>query len=259
MFEPKDPDRRLSWTPIGTHQRICLSVTIRDLTGPPPKSGEPADPGRAGGRCSVSRIRNAGRSDIGASRRTRLAGLDPGFAVLVCHPSSAPPSRRNLIFDPTASRRIGRNSGGELRGTQFERGWAPNTLRVRLAPLASVVGQLATSPTLMTWSRNTQRSREYFPKTLCRIRPRVPLDAILRASEGSDGVPGIRQAVNNRAPYPFSRRPPFSPPPPCIRTAFRKRSDSPGQSRPPWLPYAPWARSEGAIRHRLSKTEKQGP
>ena len=38
-----------------------------------------------------SGIRNAGRSDIDASRRTRLAGPDPEFAVLVSHPSFGPP------------------------------------------------------------------------------------------------------------------------------------------------------------------------
>ena len=43
-----------------------------------------------------SRIRNAGRSDIDASRRTRLAGPDPEFAVLVSHPSFGPPHSEKL-------------------------------------------------------------------------------------------------------------------------------------------------------------------
>src|SRR5208337_2721948 len=80
-----------------------------------------ADPGRAGRSLFRSEIRDAGRSDIDASRRTRLAGPDPGFAVLVSHPSfGSPPSRRNLIFDPTASRHVGpalgRRTAGHSRG-----------------------------------------------------------------------------------------------------------------------------------------------
>src|SRR5271157_2403813 len=43
-----------------------------------------------------SGIRNAGRSDIDASRRTRLAGPDPEFAVLVSHPSFGPPFPEKL-------------------------------------------------------------------------------------------------------------------------------------------------------------------
>src|SRR5271165_1152345 len=43
-----------------------------------------------------SGIRNARRSDIDASRRTRLAGPDPEFAVLVSHPSFGPPFPEKL-------------------------------------------------------------------------------------------------------------------------------------------------------------------
>ncbi len=67
-----------------------------------------------------SGIRNAGRSDIDASRRTRLARPDPEFAVLVSHPSFGPPFPEKLIFDPTASRHVGpalgRRAAGHSRG-----------------------------------------------------------------------------------------------------------------------------------------------
>ena len=87
-------------------QAVCLSAMIRDLTGLPSKPRRPRRPGPRRRSLVRSRIRNAGQSDIGVSRRTRLAGPDPEFAVLVCRPSFSSPSRRNLIFDPTAPHRV---------------------------------------------------------------------------------------------------------------------------------------------------------
>ena len=50
--------------PIGTHQRICLSATIRELTGLPPKAREP--------RRSGPRRRSLFRSRIRAGNRCRF-------------------------------------------------------------------------------------------------------------------------------------------------------------------------------------------
>jgi len=76
-----------------------------------------------------SRIRNAWRSDTDASRRTRLAGLDPWSAVLVCHPSSDPPFPEKLDL---RSHRLTprRPSGGGPRSTQEE---APGPLHLTAA------------------------------------------------------------------------------------------------------------------------------
>jgi hypothetical protein len=59
-----------------------------------------------------SGIRNAGRSDIDASWRTRLAGPDPEFAVLVSHPSFGPPfpEKRDLRSHRITPRRPGTRS-----------------------------------------------------------------------------------------------------------------------------------------------------
>ncbi len=122
---------------------------IRYPTGLPLKPRKPRRSGPRRRSLFRSRIRNAWRSDTDASRRTRLAGLDPGFGVLVCHPSSAPPFPEKLGL---RSHRLTphRPSGGDPRGTQFEWGWAPNRSGFGSPTLASVVGQLAAARLLMT-------------------------------------------------------------------------------------------------------------
>src|SRR5208337_4300295 len=68
-----------------------------------------------------SETRNAGRSDIDASWRTRLAGPDPEFAVLVSHPSFGPTFPEKLELRSHRNHAtLARHSGGELRGTEEE-------------------------------------------------------------------------------------------------------------------------------------------
>jgi hypothetical protein len=68
-----------------------------------------------------SGIRNAGRSDIDASWRTRLAGPDPEFAVLVSHPSFGPTFPEKLELRSHRNHAtLARHSGGGPRGTQEE-------------------------------------------------------------------------------------------------------------------------------------------
>src|SRR5271157_118507 len=78
-----------------------------------------------------SEIRDAGRSDIDASRRTRLAGPDPEFAVLVCYPSFGPPfpEKLDLRSHRITPRTLGTRAANR-GGTQEE---APGPLHLTAA------------------------------------------------------------------------------------------------------------------------------
>jgi len=117
-------------------QAVCLSAMIRDLTGLPSKPRRPRRPGPRRRSLVRSRIRNVGQSDTDASRRTRLAGSDLEFAVLVCHPSfGPPPSRRNSIGSCRFSGGRRRTRGSASTGwAWFWPGGAGVSARLPLSP-----------------------------------------------------------------------------------------------------------------------------
>ena len=143
-----------------------------------------------------SRIRNAWRSDIDASRRTRLAGPDPEFAVLVCHPSFGPPFPEKL----------------DLRSHRLTPRW-PGTRAAdrgalkRRRPALSSPDSGSSPPStndIHIRSRNTQRSREYFPRLLLGSGP-IPLGRGYKVCAPARARPSARKGACRGADEPALR------------------------------------------------------
>ena len=187
---------------------ICVALQqrrhARDEPWARPAVEPPADPGRAGGRCSAHESVMPGEAILTPAGVPGSPGSIPSSPCSCAIHRSAPPSRRNLIFDPTASRRVGPRAAD--RGALNLNGAGPPIARARLVPTLSVVGRLLPPSTndIHIRSRNTQRSREYFPRPLLGSGP-IPLGRGYKVCAPARARPSARKGACRGADEPALR------------------------------------------------------